>query len=341
MGTSESDLAPKSCPALPADLSCPECKVSIVWHEGSGRCGRCDRPFSILGQGLPSVLGSEDSSAKAIFTWPDGFIGRAIPWIEALRSGETLPSSSIRELAECGIVDATGSMTPMGRKVAYHVSEFLRQAEGDRHRDFLDKLRLHGLESGASVLDVGGGAGHTLQLLDPLQPAERICLDVDLVSLAFGCRWAADVGKDVRFVGATAHELPFRDGRFSHVICRVGLNYMHQSTALEEMARVLEPGGILYVMTEGPGFDLGLISRARNLREFATRAVDVCHGAVLYLTGSQAVPGGRSKCGRAFSTARRLTANLSRSGCDILRLSTTRRLVGLPVGFEFIASHRA
>ncbi|WP_165245238.1 class I SAM-dependent methyltransferase [Paludisphaera soli] len=321
-------------------LACPRCRLVLAWRDDRGRCSRCERFVPALGGTLPNFTDAEDASAAAILALPDGAIGRAVRAVQALRAGESPLPEDLAKLQEFRIVDASGALTAMGRAVSYHVAEFRRQAEGGAPARLLELLRENGLGPGSRILDVGGGAGQTLRRMGPVPGGERVCLDLDLTTLAFGRRWASDEGEDVRFVAATAHELPFRDARFSHVICRVGLNYMHQATALAEMVRVLEPGGVLCLTTEGPGFDLGLIARSRGPRELAGRLVDAAYGSLLGLTGRQPAPGGRSHCGRSFSTAGRLRRQLRRLRCDVLRLAATRRRVGLPVGFECLAVRR-
>jgi ubiquinone/menaquinone biosynthesis C-methylase UbiE len=51
----------------------------------------------------------------------------------------------------------------------------------------------------------------------------------------------------VAFVQGDGSALPFPSGVFDLLICRVALPYMHNPSALAEMARVLRPAGLLFL----------------------------------------------------------------------------------------------
>jgi SAM-dependent methyltransferase len=238
-------------------------------------------------------------------------------------------------------LDSASRLTALGSNLAYHCAEFAVQSTQSSGGDFLRGfVHLSALGAATAVLDVGCGAGQTLRLLQPYHPAERIGFDIDLEALAFGSRLAESHGETIRFVRASAYQIPFRDNRFTHVVCRIALNYLHQSRALREMVRVLQPDGYLYCSVEGPGFDMQFLRQARTPAQVLCRLRDLFYGLFLALTGAQPTPGNRLTGGRAFATIRRCTRALMRAGCDVIRAEVSSRHWGVPVGFDLVACKR-
>jgi SAM-dependent methyltransferase len=148
---------------------------------------------------------------------------------------------------------------------------------------------------------------------------------------------ADDEGQHIRFVCGSADELPFRDGRFTHVVSRVTLNYVHQQRAFSEMVRVLQPGGFLYCRIAGPGHDLRLLSQTRTPRRFLGCVYNFCFGLTLELVGWQPRPGRRLSPSYTFATARRLTRLLQRFHCTPVHIRSWSRQLFLPGRIEVLA----
>jgi ubiquinone/menaquinone biosynthesis C-methylase UbiE len=108
------------------------------------------------------------------------------------------------------------------------------------------------LPEGASVLEIGCGAGHLTAAL-----AER-GLHVDAVDVSQAMVDAtADRIRQTGFAGqvavaiADAHALPFESSRFELVVAVGVIPWLHSpSDSLEEMARVLRPGGQLILTAD-------------------------------------------------------------------------------------------
>ena len=94
------------------------------------------------------------------------------------------------------------------------------------------------------ILDVGCGAGQTLIGCQLKDGVVAVGLDTDRSAVAL----AREVTNTVRFVIGTGESLPFANGAFDLVICRVALPYMHVERALSEMARVLAAGGDVWLV---------------------------------------------------------------------------------------------
>jgi SAM-dependent methyltransferase len=337
--TGTDKLKKGSTPPATDGLCCPSCRGPLTWSGPGGHCPDCARAVRVHGDAFLDFLPQWTPAASAILGWPDGFLDRAGGWLEALRSGQPAPPGAADELAARGLADERGALTEAGRTVAYHLAESRRQSGSDGIESFCEAA---GLGPGTRVLDVGCGAGQTLRALGDRGPAERTGLDINPEALALGTRLLGPSDRGVRFVRATADALPFRDATFTHVVCRVALNYMPQRPALGEMVRVLRPGGFLYCRVEGPGFDLMLLRQRRGGNRRALGHLrNLAWGCALSATGWQPSPRGRLLAwDRAFATSRRLRKTL-RPRCDLVRADVTGRYLGLPLGVELVATKRS
>jgi SAM-dependent methyltransferase len=323
------------------DLCCPACSGAIDWDCPAGGCPSCGYAVVKRNDHLFDFGGSDPAGFSTVMSWPDGFIDRARPWLSSLQSGSPLTAEARSELEGAGLADRDARLTPLGAKVNYQLLEEEWQLAGDPVRTLLAGRAALGPES--RVLDVGCGAGQTLRLLAPGRSALRVGLDNDLDVLALGCRLAAADGQEISFFRASGDRLPFRDGQFTHVICRVALNYMHQARVLHEMARVLRPGGMICGRIEGVGYDLALLGRARSARLFAARLRDLAVGVAHEVSGVQPEPGRRAVGGRAFATVRRVAKTLRRARCDVVHAESVAggpRCLGFPTQAVFLAERR-
>lgn len=356
------DAAAESLVQPPQGLCCPRCRCLVNTEDAAAHLGRlipcagCGKTMVIRAGRIPDFLVGENPSVAAILGWSEGFVQNVGPWLLALASGKSVSADTAAELEVQQLVetqspksgersglknwrcDPGSRLTALGNNLAYHCAEFSHQAARGDVGAFLERfLRLPAQPPGATVLDVGCGAGQTLRLVEAYHPAERIGLDIDLEALAFGCRLATRAGSRIHFVRASAYQIPFRDHRFTHVICRVSLNYMHQRRALAEMVRVLQPGGYLYCSIEGPGYDLYFLRQAGTATQLFSQLRDAFYGFMLAWTGAQPVPGSRLTGGRASGTIRQCTRAFADAGCEVISAETASRYLGLPLAFDVVA----
>lgn len=94
------------------------------------------------------------------------------------------------------------------------------------------------------VLEVAVGTGRNL---DAYPPEVRLTgIDISEQMLAIARTRARELGREVELQQGDAHSLPFADATFDTVVCTLGLCAIPDiDAALDEMARVLRPGGKL------------------------------------------------------------------------------------------------
>lgn len=109
-------------------------------------------------------------------------------------------------------------------------------------------LDLAGVGPGDGVLDVGCGTGVLARAAaERVGPAGRVCgLDPNDGMRAVARRRCPGV----ELVEGVAEELPFPDDSFDRVVCQFALMFFTDRTrGLQEMARVLRPGGSMVLLT--------------------------------------------------------------------------------------------
>jgi SAM-dependent methyltransferase len=317
--TTQTRIACGPGPLFPALLRCLACGGELSWAPHKAECGRCGRRISIVGNFIPDFLGGAGlASAEAVLTCADETIDRIrkqLPEPSDLVAGI---ATSLISAGEMGADELRSLFGSAGPELRYHVWEHRHQVENEDFVKFLEETKVGGQ---SRVLDVGCGAGQSLRLLNAsrYRPSVRIGVDNALAPLALGDRLARLEQQEVCFVRATGRALPFPDGFFSHIISRGALNYMHQRGAIEEMIRVLEPGGFLFLRIERFWHDLNKVRIAISWRDRVCRLRDLGLGISHAVSGLQAVPFTRLGGGRAFVSVRRLKRMLRPARCKILR----------------------
>ncbi len=112
-------------------------------------------------------------------------------------------------------------------------------------------VELSGVRKGAKVLDVAGGTGDlAMQLAKRAGDEGEVWLtDINADMLARGRDRLNDAGYSLPAMRCDAEKLPFANSYFDCVTVAFGLrNMTHKDIALDEMLRVLRPGGRLMVL---------------------------------------------------------------------------------------------
>jgi SAM-dependent methyltransferase len=171
------------------------------------------------------------------------------------------------------------------------------------------------------VLDVGCGAGQTLLALALPPEVEAWGVDSDPAAIALGRQLAPHL----RLVCARGEQLPPEIRDVDLVYSRVALPYMNIPQALAEMARVLRPGGTLWLALHPAGMVLRqwwTALRRLRLRSLLGRSYVLACGAWFWLTGRPFPPPWGSGRIESWQSVRGMGLALARAG---LRLVTVQR----------------
>jgi ubiquinone/menaquinone biosynthesis C-methylase UbiE len=116
-----------------------------------------------------------------------------------------------------------------------------------RHKDSYRKaaeMVAAQLAPGASVLEVAPGPGYLAVELARLGDYRVVGLDISRSFVEMARRNARDAGVSVTFEEGNASSMPFGQASFDFIVCRAAFkNFAEPAPALNEMHRVLRPGG--------------------------------------------------------------------------------------------------
>lgn len=182
----------------------------------------------------------------------------------------------------------------------------------DRYRRRLAAIGFTGL---GRVLDAGAGfAQWSMALAEANGHVTAIDASPERIEVARQLAGGyANIGFDVGLVTA----LPYEDGSFDALFSYSVIYYTDVARTVREFARVLRPGGRLYICSNGPGWYLyNAISNPNATKDFSPRAyalrtiVDTVRYRVV---GTPPAAGGSVVTGVAY-----LTRLLARSGIDVV-----------------------
>ncbi len=247
------------------------------------------------------------------------------------------PATSL--LVNNRLASADGTVSRLCQNLAYHAAELDRQAQPQRLAPLLKKINA---SRDSRVLDVGCGAGQSLFLINASAHCPCFGVDHDQECIEFGKRINELQGNDnIQLCTARGNCLPFDSASFSHVVSRVALNYMHQKSAIQEMVRVLRPGGTVYLHVENAGTDLKMLFRSKSIRTFLSRSLELGSGIVRGVTGFQLAPDSFRGCpGRLFVSNSRISGELNRLNCPVRETDSFSHMMGIKCASSLVARKR-
>lgn len=137
-------------------------------------------------------------------------------------------------------------------KYSDHVQQY--DEYGYHLQDRSARVQLEGISfEGMRLLDVGCGTGALACVAFENGAAAVICGDIAALMLNRAKEKAVPVNTDYNFCQLDAEGLPYRDNAFDAVISGMTFGTLpNQKLALEEMIRVVKPGGLVCVGAHGP-----------------------------------------------------------------------------------------
>jgi SAM-dependent methyltransferase len=224
------------------ELVCPACRSDLVDdasdaagenRDGSLRCAGCSRTF-------PVVLGIPD-----LRLWPDPYIGLEDDRAKARLLDERCRGLGFEESVE--LYYALTSVVP-----PFQARRFARSlaAAPDRAAAMFDDLeKATGWRERGPLLDLGCGTAPLL--ISVARTHESVVgIDVALRWLVMARKRLETQGVAAPLICACAEALPFRDGSFTRAVADSTLEHLRdQERSIAECARVLRPGGSLFVAT--------------------------------------------------------------------------------------------
>lgn len=186
---------------------------------------------------------------------------------------------------------------------------------------FVDEFRFDDFPPRARVLDVGFGEGAQMKAL-----AERghSVSGVDFSGILV--KAAKLRGLDV--LQAPAEKLPYGDGSFDGVVCKVVLPYTDELKAIREWARALNSGGAVLASYHGAGYYLRYLLGDAHWKERIYGARSLINGWIYSLTRRR-LPGFAGDT--IYQSERRLALHYRDAGFEIVSRVHGRTFAGFPV----------
>lgn len=159
------------------------------------------------------------------------------------------------------LVKLSGSLT------ARDASFSKRVFSGNPSR-YINRLKAIGFHDLGCVLDAGCGFGQWSFALSELNN-NVYSIDLDEDRVGFLCSLCVST-PSMHVCRADISRLPYPNNFFDGVFCYSSIYYSHVPRSVAEFARVLRPGGKLYICSNGPGWYLkNIIERPNQTPDFS------------------------------------------------------------------------
>lgn len=176
-------------------------------------------------------------------------------------------------------------------------------------------------QSGGTVLDVGCGGGEQLTRL-----RDAGCRAIGLELSPESARACRTMGHPV--IIARAESLPFRSNSCHGVLCKVVIPYTDERLAIEEIGRVLAPGGVAVLYLHGVGYSLRYLLKPDVWKRCVYAARTIVNTAVYRLLGRR-LPGFLGDT--LFQSEARMRGYYRAAGLSFEPTVQSARFLGQPV----------
>jgi ubiquinone/menaquinone biosynthesis C-methylase UbiE len=175
-------------------------------------------------------------------------------------------------------------LAPVDASTRYHLGELQIALDPSRPEHLLPDLS----SSRVGVVDVGCGMGQLFvaKAGEVADGIARYGFDIDPAPIAYAIEHWPDRAK---FAVALAEALPLPDGSVDYYVSRVALPYTDIPAALTEAARVLVPGGRLWITLHPVSMTFSaLVGAARRgrIKEVLRRVIVLMNGLAFHLFGT-------------------------------------------------------
>jgi SAM-dependent methyltransferase len=184
--------------------------------------------------------------------------------------------------------------------------------------------------SGSRVLDIGFGGGDQMRRL-----LAKGCRSVGL-ELDPGLARRGRAG-GLAVCRACAERLPVQTATMDGVVCKVVIPYTDESAAIEEVARVLKPGGIARISYHGPGYFLRylLTDPSWKVRFYSFRTIV---NTLYYRVMDRRLPGFLGDT--VFQTEQRLRRYYANNGLELVETQPAATFAGARVFIYHVLQRR-
>ena len=153
-------------------------------------------------------------------------------------------------------------------------------------------------DPGFRILEVGAYCHYSMHKLADQLKCEAVATDITPISLRAGRALARDKGysASATLVSCDFHDLPFADGAFDFVYIASAVHHTWRTRqVLDELLRVVRPGGVLMLANEPVGRELCTYSFRGNRLQTLLPMEKALHDAGLLCTISSPFPGSRDE----------------------------------------------